>query len=458
MIKLLFTLLAAVTLLLSSTNDEILARANALVKSNQESDTFRAYNDYKNLYLRSIVDANEVLKKSSLEGIIKSGSKLKIDVSDYEKELAKYSSSVQNTPKTQLKILKQNHLIKTEWIKDSLHISFKGIIQKGSVKYSTILEQNKNRYIYDIDSATLTSALNISKEGIDSIRVSQFTPQKIRVVIQNRKKLDITYTILDNELILNFGSKDLVQKPKAKPIQNITKESKAISSETLKKISSKVVVIDAGHGGNDPGAIGFKKYREKDIVFAVAKEVSKILGARGHKVFMTRNKDEFIKLSQRTKFANKKNADIFVSIHANAIANAKTNGVETYFLSPSRSDRAKNVAAAENSADLSDMNMYGKNSYLNLLNHHNILASNKLAIDIQRGVLASLREKYNQVEDMGVKEGPFWVLVGASMPSVLIEIGFVTNDKEVKRLSTTAYQNQLAKGIANGIDRYFANN
>ena len=207
--------------------------------------------------------------------------------------------------------------------------------------------------------------------------------------------------------------------------------------------------------------MGYRRYREKIVVLDVAKELEKILKSRGYKVYMTRSGDKFVKLSNRTKFANKKGANIFVSIHANAIdgKNAKkVHGIECYFLSPSRSERAKNVAAQENSADLSDMNIYGKDSYLNFLNHHNTVASNKLAIDLQRGMLGALGKKYSGVKDGGVREGPFWVLVGAQMPSVLVEVGFITHPTEARRLVDKNYLKTMALGLADGIERYFANN
>jgi N-acetylmuramoyl-L-alanine amidase len=220
-------------------------------------------------------------------------------------------------------------------------------------------------------------------------------------------------------------------------------------------------VIDAGHGGKDPGAVGYKKHQEKVVVLRIAQKLKKLLVSRGYRVYMTRDTDKFIKLSRRTKYANEKNADIFVSIHANAVDKKtalKAQGIECYFLSPSRSKRAKRVAAKENVADLTEMNIYGKSSYLNLLNHRNILASNKLAIDLQRGMLGALNKKYKNVKDGGVREGPFWVLVGAQMPSVLIEVGFMTHPTEAKRLSTTKYRDTMARGMADGIERYFANN
>jgi N-acetylmuramoyl-L-alanine amidase len=104
------------------------------------------------------------------------------------------------------------------------------------------------------------------------------------------------------------------------------------------------------------------------------------------------------------------------------------------------------------------MNFYGKESFLNTLNSHNIVASNKLAIDLQRGMLGYLKKSYSDVHDGGVREGPFWVLVGAQMPSVLVEVGFITHKKEAKRLINSHYQQKLAFGLANGIERYFLNN
>lgn len=176
---------------------------------------------------------------------------------------------------------------------------------------------------------------------------------------------------------------------------------------------------------------------------------------------MTRSRDKFKKLRWRTKFANRKKADLFISIHANAVGRksaSKVQGIECYFLSPTRSSRAKRVAAKENSSDLSNVGYFGKETFLNTLNSHNIIASNKLAIDLQRGMLASLRKKYKGVKDAGVREGPFWVLVGAQMPSVLIEVGFITHPKEARRLVDKRYQQTMAEGMANGVERYFINN
>jgi N-acetylmuramoyl-L-alanine amidase len=177
---------------------------------------------------------------------------------------------------------------------------------------------------------------------------------------------------------------------------------------------------------------------------------------------MTRSNDSFIKLRNRTKFANKKNADLFISIHANSIPKTsnihKAYGIECYFLSTARSGRAKNVAAKENSSDIKDLDYYGKQNFLSIMNNGKIVASHKLAIDLQRSMMSQMRKKYNKIKDGGVREGPFWVLVGAQMPAVLVEIGFISNPMEAKRMVSNQYQDNLAKGLADGIERYFSKN
>lgn len=221
------------------------------------------------------------------------------------------------------------------------------------------------------------------------------------------------------------------------------------------------IVIDPGHGGKDCGAMGITKVCEKNIVLSVAKFLEAELKKRGYITYMTRNKDVYINLKERTDFANAKNADLFVSIHANSVTKNSSNspqGIETYFLSTARSERARKVAELENKDDVDVMNYFSRFSFLNSLNSHRLIASNKLAIDIQFGILRELRKNYQGVVDGGVREGPFWVLAGALMPSVLIEIGYNSNPIEARRIDDKRYQRFLAKGIADGIEGFFAKN
>ena len=190
----------------------------------------------------------------------------------------------------------------------------------------------------------------------------------------------------------------------------------------------------------------------------VALETARVLKERGFEVVTTRNKDVYISLQDRTGLANRVNADVFISIHANASPLSRTlQGVETYFLSPARSDRAKEVAALENSVVVENMGHYTQEAFLNFLNRETVVASNKLAIDVQRGMLQGVRGRFKSVQDNGVREGPFWVLVGAQMPAVLVEIGYLTHPEEIKRLTDRDYQRSVAHGIATGVENYFLN-
>lgn len=442
------------------------------MKTSNKSDQFRAYNDYKSLYLRAMISEDEKLRVSALKGIIKSGNSLHIDVSKYSDELSEAQSRIsykipKSKPKLKkyvpkrktkdskkIKIKSSNKLKSINFKGDKLVLEFESPLTSKEVNYFTILNSKKKKYkyIFDIHASKLAKPKVLKKKGIKRIILAQYKSSTMRLVIEDNEKVKIKYYKESKKLVIGINE--------FKKNTTLLK-SKNKKSTPLIRVKDKVIVIDAGHGGKDPGALGYKNYREKIVVMQVSNRLKSILKSRGYKVYMTRDRDKFVKLSNRTQYANKKNADIFVSIHANAVGkkNAKkVHGIECYFLSKSRSSRAKKVAEKENSADLSDMNFYGKQSFLNTLNSHNIVASNKLAIDLQRGMLGSLKKSYKDVYDGGVREGPFWVLVGAQMPSVLVEVGFISHPREAKRLISTKYQKKLALGLADGIERYFANN
>ncbi|WP_024114995.1 N-acetylmuramoyl-L-alanine amidase family protein [Helicobacter pylori] len=228
-----------------------------------------------------------------------------------------------------------------------------------------------------------------------------------------------------------------------------------------KRKKHKKIVLDAGHGGKDCGAMSANLVCEKDIVLEVVKFLHKELKKRGYSVLLTRDKDIYIDLVARTELANKKSADLFISVHANSIPKHSTSnahGIETYFLSTARSERARKVAEQENKDDVNLMDYFSKSLLLNSLNTQRLIVSNKLAIDVQYGMLQSIRKNYPDVVDGGVREGPFWVLAGALMPSILIEIGYNSHAIESRRIQSKPYQKILAKGIADGIDSFFSKN
>ena len=225
--------------------------------------------------------------------------------------------------------------------------------------------------------------------------------------------------------------------------------------------SNRLVVIDAGHGGHDCGAqCGGKQ--EKDAVLQIVKALQKEFKSEGYRVYLTRGSDRFLTLGQRTRIADKKDADVFISIHANAIANKNrfeiVEGIETYFLQKTRDARSQRIAARENSAVLQGADALSKNVIIDsVLNGPKIVERNKLAIDVQRNIMKRVKGKYRDAVDGGVRPAPFYVLVGASRPSILVEVGYITNSKERKRLFDEDYQERIAEGIVQGVNRYLDN-
>lgn len=357
-----------------------------------------------------------------------------------------------------------------------------------------------------------------------SITIAQFSPKLARVVIGYAPKMTYEVKILKDKLYVSIvekkpltrhqmtpkppkhhALKHTTPKPTPKPIKKEAKEAKektptkhahskhthsplnersakkeipkkeaenesknqvfiAEKNETLIKTKHKKhkkIVLDAGHGGKDCGAMSANLVCEKDIVLEVVKFLHKELKKRGYSVLLTRDKDIYIDLVGRTELANKKSADLFISVHANSIPKHSTSnahGIETYFLSTARSERARKVAEQENKDDVNLMDYFSKSLLLNSLNTQRLIVSNKLAIDVQYGMLQSVRKNYPDVVDGGVREGPFWVLAGALMPSILIEIGYNSHAIESKRIQSKPYQKILAKGIADGIDSFFSKN
>ena len=308
------------------------------------------------------------------------------------------------------------------------------------VSFKGVLEGNKKSFTF----------------GQNVITVTQYNPKTVRVVLSSFKEFKLLKELDNKNLTLGFyqAANQIVNK---KTTQN--------SNKTLNTNykSGKLIVIDAGHGGKDSGALSDKKgsLKEKDIVLSAALKLGNELKKRGYRVLYTRSSDKFINLRDRTKYANDKRADLFISIHANAAPNAakakSSEGLETFFLSPARSERSKKAAEKENQGDFEEMNYFSKQSVLNFLNREKIVASNKLAIDVQKNILTQTRKKY-RIVDGGVREAPFWVLVGAQMPAILIEIGYITHPSEGKRIASKSFQDLLVKGIADGVESYFYNN
>jgi N-acetylmuramoyl-L-alanine amidase len=213
------------------------------------------------------------------------------------------------------------------------------------------------------------------------------------------------------------------------------------------------IVIDPGHGGHDPGAQG-KSIDEAELVLDIALRVEKLLQKTpGTEVILTRRSDEFVSLQQRTAIANREGADLFLSIHANASGNPAAHGIETYFLNFASNMTAASVAARENAASGQAMNALP--DFLKTIALNNKLDESKdFATEVQTSLIERLRKSNKTVKDLGVKQAPFIVLIGAAMPSVLAEISFVTNAPEAKLLRGDAYRQRIAEALAGAIAKY----
>lgn len=213
------------------------------------------------------------------------------------------------------------------------------------------------------------------------------------------------------------------------------------------------VVIDPGHGGKDPGAIGHGKLREKDVVLRISREVAKRLRAKGLQVFLTRESDRYLSLEQRTHFANQKQADLFVSIHANASRNRKTHGVESYLLDTRYDRQTARVAARENGTTVDQLSEVQRILASLRLGYNERYAA-RLASSVHGSLVQRLTGSHRRTRDLGVKRGPFLVLFMADMPAILVEVGFVSNRSEAKRMRGNAFASAAARGLADGILAY----
>ncbi len=237
-----------------------------------------------------------------------------------------------------------------------------------------------------------------------------------------------------------------------------TKKDTAETSPAVKKATKeekKVIVIDAGHGGNDPGATR-SNIKEKDITLAVALKLQKKLNAlKKYEVILTRDEDKYLSLDERTKIANENKGDIFISLHVNAISDTKFYGIETFYLNIAADNYSKRLEALENAETqkkISDLQFI----LADLLKKANTQESIQLSTYIQSSLVSNLRRSHKNIKDLGVKNAMFYVLLDTKMPSILVELGFITNLDERKQLLNEKYQNNLSESIIKGVENYFS--
>jgi N-acetylmuramoyl-L-alanine amidase len=293
------------------------------------------------------------------------------------------------------------------------------------------------------------------------IRVGQFTSDTARVVIDLQRYDRHQIRMLTNPhrvLIDVYGKRGRPAPPELPPVAAAAPPSREpapsrppVLPPGMRRVQT--VVVDAGHGGNDPGAVGPGGLREKDVTLAVALELEKRLGARGFRVVMTRRGDRTISLEERTALAEGAGGDVFVSIHVNAAPRSQANGIETYYLDRTHERHTLRVAARENGVPPNALDPLQR-AVAGLRISEVGASSATLANAVQGELIRGVRSAFGSVENLGVKQGPFHVLFLSSAPSILVEVGFLTHRGEARRLSTRWYRQVLAEHIARGLAQY----
>ncbi|MGD8715707.1 MAG: N-acetylmuramoyl-L-alanine amidase [Desulfobacterales bacterium] len=325
---------------------------------------------------------------------------------------------------------------------------------------------NKPQRLYiDLSNSRLgeniKKTIPINDDLLSDARAGQYTNNSVRVVVDIKSfKSYKIFSLKDPfRIVIDvWGIAGQKSDPKQPPMASSKKSGKLPSSSLAKQLALGVsrIVIDPGHGGRDHGAPGYLKgVHEKDIVLQIARRLAKkVRKELGYEVIMTRNSDRFLTLEERTAIANTKNADLFLSIHTNSHRDRRAYGIETYFLNLATDDEAIRVAAIENATSTKNISDLQTILY-DLMQNAKINESSRLASHVQGRMVGYLKQKrYSRIKDKGVKQAPFYVLLGAQMPAILVETSFISNPRECKRLLDPKYQERLCDGIIKGIRGY----
>jgi N-acetylmuramoyl-L-alanine amidase len=340
------------------------------------------------------------------------------------------------------------------------------------LKKDPTIEKPPRLYV-DLSNSTLGGgkqrSIPINDDLLSDARAARYTLDSVRVVV-DIKSFDTykVFSLRDPFRIVidvwgrNGGAavaQEREEEPLPAPPGTAVERSKRVPRGALARqlaLGVRRIVIDPGHGGKDFGAPGFfPGVHEKDVVLEIAKRVArKIREDLNIEAILTRSDDRYLTLEERTAFANTRGADLFVSIHTNASRDPRAYGTETYFLNLATDDESIRVAAMENAT--STKNISDLHSILNdLLKNAKINESSRMAEVVQTSLVKNLNHRgYDRVKDKGVKQAPFYVLLGARMPSILVETAFISNREECRLLTTTSYQEHLAESIVQGLRSY----
>jgi len=358
-----------------------------------------------------------------------------------------------SSAETKLKLLENNQLIgEVSTIQNKNLISINDFIEITNSK--NFINDKTEKIIFYIDDKKikLTNQIpfimiddNLYQLSSNVIKSNNnyYVPAESFFSIVNNLSNTVSITLNTSEI--NFSKLNEISKKTIKVDLRSEKE----------KWEFKTIVIDAGHGGKDPGAVGYRGTKEKDIALDVAKRLEKKLAKNMKvKIVMTRDEDIFLRLSERTKIANESNGSLFISIHTNAAEDRRASGFETFLIGQNKNEAAVRVAAREN-AVLELEGSTGKK----------LTDEDLIKATIAQSAFASKSEQFAslvqkeikkrvQSKDRGVKQAGFYVLMGASMPNVLVELGFISNPSEEKKLRSPQYRDQLATAIYRAVEQY----
>ena len=329
------------------------------------------------------------------------------------------------------------------------------VVEIGKVRdYNFNQLRSPDRVYVDIYQVKLNPSLHgqsylVQCDYLDQIRIAQKAPSTVRMVVDlDFKKAYYKVWHLPDpfRLIIDVYPKDVPDLPPPPKLKTSIIRQLGLGIQR--------VVIDPGHGGKDPGCIGIRhKLLEKNIVLDVSLRLKALLESLGLEVIMTRETDIYLPPETRNVIANQKQADLFISVHANANRNRKLSGVETFYLNLSQDPTVIETAARENATSTKNIGQM-RETIKKILQNTKIPESKELAQTIQKNLVHTLSQKYSGVRDLGVKRGPFWVLIGAEVPSVLVEISYLSNPAEEEKLRDPQYLERVALGIYQGIIAY----
>lgn len=354
--------------------------------------------------------------------------------------------------------------------------------------YSAELK-NPERFYLDVFQAKLSPSLagrslELNSGCVRSLRLAQKNPSTVRLTVElepgKKEEQKIYYLKNPNRLVLDLyhrvepsakgagdsASAQAANLPKEKSVATsppVTAENPprpplpSSSGYTLVRqlgLGVKRIVLDPGHGGSDPGCLGVNGLKEKDVALDIALRLKKILETEGHfEVLLTRDQDITLPLEKRTALANKYAADLFVSIHLNASPRKNRTGVETFYLNFSPDPAVNELAARENASSTKNIREI-KLIVEKIMKNTKYDESKELAEKIHHNLYSHLKQHFGPRDDLGVKGGPFWVLIGTEMPAVLVETSHLSNPKEAEALKTDMYRESIATGIFRGIIEY----